>query len=57
VDIVTLNNERKKQRVTHLNNFFLDNNLKDAFELAFPQVNSDDSTVNNNLTTNNDTED
>jgi len=52
VDIVTLNGERQKQRVPHLYPFFLENNLKVAFELAFPRVND---TTDNNDTTNNDT--
>jgi len=51
VDIVTLNKERQKQRVTHLYSFFLEHNLKHAFELAFPRILADDGDTTNQTDT------
>ena len=46
VEIVTLTNQKQKLRATHLYSLFLGNNLKSAFELAFPKrANLDDSPI------------
>lgn len=55
VDIVTLNDQKKKLRATHLYPFFLENNLKAAFELAFPRINNEMPANERNNETNNDT--
>eukprot|EP00026_Physarum_polycephalum_P011874 Phypoly_transcript_12122.p1 GENE.Phypoly_transcript_12122~~Phypoly_transcript_12122.p1 ORF type:complete len:328 (+),score=67.09 Phypoly_transcript_12122:75-1058(+) len=44
VDIITLDEGRKKQRATHLYPFFLEHDLKDAFELAFPRIDPNTTT-------------